>query len=193
MPSVLVALQRMLDVARNGAVDVLVGASLRCERGLLVVVAAAQTHSATVAQVFVHALNTEHLLELAIRYERRTQQRASVVKLLTFRENETEGIGAREHQVHTARREHIGEQSGALDEIGEQRHLVDKYRAIAPLGKLAEVAIDLGQRIERGHLHERRTRKLVGGKVENRLTNEGGLPRATKPAQHEHLIAGLPL
>ena len=193
MPAVLITFQRVLDVARDGAFGILVGAPLRCERGLLIVVALAKAHGAAIAQVLVHALNAEHPLELPIGYERRAQQRTSVVELFAFCKDKPQRIGAREHQAHAAGREHIGKQGSALDKIGKQRHLVDKHRVKARISELAQIAVDLSQRIKRRHPHERRARKLVGSKVENRLPNEGGLPRATKPAQHEHLIVGLPL
>ena len=59
MPRVLLAAQRMLNVARDSRVHILVGAFLAGKCGGFVVMNAAEAHCAAVADVFVNAVNTE--------------------------------------------------------------------------------------------------------------------------------------
>ncbi len=107
VPLVLIAAQGVLDVAGDGGVHIFVGAFLAGKRGGLVVVDAAETHGAAVADILVDAANAEDSFKLAVRDECGVQQDAAVVKLLVLGKEEAQRIRAGEHDLHTAGREHV--------------------------------------------------------------------------------------
>lgn len=107
----------MLDVAGDGGVHIFVGTFLAGKGRGLVVVDAAETHGAAVADILVDAVNAEDSFKLAVRDECGVQQNAAVVKLLVLGKEEAQRVRAGEHDLHTAGREHIRKQRRALDEI----------------------------------------------------------------------------
>ena len=84
MPLILVAAQGVLDVAGDGGIHVFVGAFLAGECGGLVVVDAAETHGAAVADILVDAADAEDGFKLAVGDKSGVQQDAAVVKLLVL-------------------------------------------------------------------------------------------------------------
>ena len=117
MPLILIATQGVLDVAGDGGVHIFVGAFLAGKGGGFVVVDAAETHGAAVADILVDAMDAENGFKLAVRDECGVQQNAAVVKLLVLGKEEAQRVRAGEHDLHTAGREHIRKQRRALDEI----------------------------------------------------------------------------
>ena len=69
MPLILVATQRVLDVAGNGRAHILVGTFLAGKRGGPVVVNAAEAHGAAIADMLVDTVDTEDGFKLAVRDE----------------------------------------------------------------------------------------------------------------------------
>ena len=115
VPLVLIAAQGVLDIAGDGGVHVFVGAFLAGKRGGLVVVNAAETHGAAVADILVDAANAEDRFKLAVRDECGVQQDAAVVKLLVLGKKEAQRVRAGEHDLHAAGRKHVRKQRRALD------------------------------------------------------------------------------
>ena len=107
MPLVLIATQGVLDVAGNGGVHILVGAFLAGKGGGLVVVDAAETHGAAVADILVDAVNAEDGFKLSVRDECGVQQDAAVIELFVLGKEEAQRVRAGEHDLHTAGRKHI--------------------------------------------------------------------------------------
>ena len=66
-----------------------------------VVVNAAETHRAAVADIRIDAANAEHGLKLPVRNKGSVQQNTAVVELLIFCEKETQRVRAGEHDFHT--------------------------------------------------------------------------------------------
>ena len=66
MSAVLIVFQGVLNIPRDCAVDIFVGALFGRE-SRIVVIDAADAHCATVADIVVNALNAENLLKLAVR------------------------------------------------------------------------------------------------------------------------------
>ena len=94
MPLILIAAQRVLDVAGNGGVHIFVGAFLAGKGGGLVVVNAAEAHGAAVADILIDAVNAEDGFKLAVRDECGVQQDAAVVKLLVLGKKEAQRVRA---------------------------------------------------------------------------------------------------
>ena len=69
MSLILIAAQGVLDVAGNGGVHIFVGAFLAGKRGGLVVVNAAETHGAAIADILIDAVNAEDSFKLSVRDE----------------------------------------------------------------------------------------------------------------------------
>ena len=69
MALVLIAAQRVLDVAGDGRIHILVSAFLAGESGGLIVVDTTETHGAAVADILVDAVNAEDRFKLAVRNE----------------------------------------------------------------------------------------------------------------------------
>ena len=88
MSLILIAAQGVLDVAGNGGVHIFVGAFLAGKGRGLVVVDAAETHGAAVADILIDAVNAEDRFKLAVRDECGVQQDAAVVKLLVLGKKE---------------------------------------------------------------------------------------------------------
>ena len=86
MPLVLITAQGVLDVARNGRVHIFVGTFLAGKCGGLVVVNAAETHGAAIADVLIDAVDAEHGFKLVVGDESGVQQNAAVVELIAFGE-----------------------------------------------------------------------------------------------------------
>ena len=97
----------MLDVAGDGGVHIFVGAFLAGKGGGLVVVDAAETHGAAVADILVDAANAENRFKLAVRDECGMQQDAAVIELLVLGKEKAQRVRAGEHDLHTAGRKHI--------------------------------------------------------------------------------------
>ena len=70
----------MLDVPRNRAVDIFVGALLGRESGF-VVIDAADAHRAAIADIVVNATNAENVFKLAVRNKGGMQHDTAVIKL----------------------------------------------------------------------------------------------------------------
>ena len=115
MPLILIAAQRVLDVAGDGGVHIFVGTFLAGKGGGLVVVNAAETHGTAIANVLVDAVNAEDRFKLAVRDECGVQQNAAVVKLLVLGKEEAQRVRAGEHDFHAAGRKHVRKQRCALD------------------------------------------------------------------------------
>ena len=64
VPLVLIAAQGVLDVAGNGGIHIFVGAFLAGKGGGLVVMDAAETHGAAVADVLIDAVDAEDIVLL---------------------------------------------------------------------------------------------------------------------------------
>ena len=94
MPPILIAAQGVLDVAGNGGVHIFVSAFLVSERGCLVVVDAAETHRAAIADILVNPMDAEDRFKLSIWNECRMQQDAAVIKLLIFGDEEAQRVCA---------------------------------------------------------------------------------------------------
>ena len=117
MALVLIAAQGVLDVAGDSGVHIFVGAFLAGKGGGLVVVDAAETHGAAVADILVDAVDAEDRFKLAVRDECGVQQNAAVVKLFVLGKEKAQRVRAGEHDLHAAGREHVRKQLRALDEI----------------------------------------------------------------------------
>ena len=155
MPLILIAAQRVLDVAGNGGVHVFVGTFLAGKRGGLVVVNTAETHGAAVADILVDAVDAEDGFKLSVRDECGVQQDAAVVKLLVLCKEEAQRVRAGEHDLHAAGCKHVRKQRRALDEILHQRHFIEKHIAEALCFQCLEVTVHVCQRVFCGNLNER--------------------------------------
>ena len=148
--------------------------------GGLVVVDAAETHGAAVADILVDAVNAEDGFKLAVRDEGGVQQDAAVVKLLVLGKEEAQRVRAGEHDLHAAGRKHIRKQRRALDEILHQRHFIEKHIAKALRFQCLEVTVHICQRVFCGDLNERRLGKFCVAHLRENLADHGGFSR---PAQ----------
>ena len=191
VPLVLIAAQGVLDVAGNGGVHIFVGAFLAGKGGGLVVVDAAETHGAAVADILVDAVNAEDGFKLTVRDECGVQQDAAVVKLLVLCKEKTQRVRAGEHDLHTAGRKHVRKQRCALDEILHQRHLVEEHIAKALRFQCLEVAVHVCQRVFCGDLNERCLGKLCVAHIRENLADHSGFPRPAQAVEDEHLVLRL--
>ena len=107
----------MLDVAGDGGVHVFVSAFLAGKGGGLVVVDAAETHGAAVADILVDAVNAEDRFKLAVGDEGGVQQDTAVIELFVLGKEKAQRVRAGEHDLHAAGCEHVRKQLRALDEI----------------------------------------------------------------------------
>lgn len=110
VPLVLIAAQGVLDVAGDGGIHVFVGAFLAGKGRGLVVVNAAETHGAAVADILVDAVDAEDGFKLAVRDECGVQQDAAVIELFVLGKEKAQRVRAGEHDLHAAGREHIRKQ-----------------------------------------------------------------------------------
>ena len=191
VPLVLIAAQGVLDVAGDGGVHIFVGAFLAGKGGGLVVVDAAETHGAAVADIFVDAVDAEDGFKLAVRDECGVQQDAAVVKLLVLGKEKAQRVRAGEHDLHTAGRKHVRKQRCALDEILHQRHLVEEHIAKALRFQQLEVTVYVCQRVFCGDLNERCLGKLRVVHLRKNLADHGGFPRPAQAVENEHLVLRL--
>ena len=191
VPLVLIAAQRVLDVAGNGGVHIFVGAFLAGKGRGLVVVDAAETHGAAVADILVDAVNAEDRFKLAVRDECGVQQDAAVVKLLVLGKEKAQRVRAGEHDLHTAGRKHVRKQRCALDEILHQRHLVEEHIAKALRFQCLEVAVHVCQCVFCSDLNERCLGKLCVVHLRKNLADHGGFPRPAQAVENEHLVLRL--
>ena len=191
MPFVLIAAQGVLDVAGDGGVHIFVGTFLAGKRGGLVVVDAAETHGAAVADILVDAANAENRFKLAVRDECGVQQDAAVIKLLVLGKEEAQRVRAGEHDFHAAGRKHVRKQRCALDEILHQRHLVEEHIAKALRFQCLEVAVHVCQRVFCGDLNERSFRQFCVAHLRENLADHGGFPRPAQAVEDEHLVLRL--
>ena len=180
-----------MDVAGNGGVHVFVGAFLAGKGGGLVVVDAAETHGAAVADILVDAVNAEDRFKLAVRDECGVQQDAAVVKLLVLGKEKAQRIRAGEHDLHAAGRKHIRKQRRALDKILHQRHLVEEHIAKALRFQCLEVAVHVCQRVFCGDLNKRCLGKLRVAHLRENLADHGGFPCPAQAVENEHLVLRL--
>jgi len=188
MPFVLVAAQGVLDVAGNGRVHILIGAFLTGKGGSLVVVDAAETHGAAVADILVDAMDAENGLKLAVRDECGVQQDTAVVKLLVLGKEEAQRVLAGEHDFHAAGRKHIRKQRCALDEILHQRHLVEEHIAKALRFQCLEVAVHICQCVFCSDLNERCLGKLCAAHLRKNLADHGGFSCPAQAVEDKHLV-----
>ena len=191
MSLILIAAQGVLDVAGNGGVHVFVGAFLASKGRGLVVVDAAETHGAAVADILVDAMDAENGFKLAVRDERGVQQDAAVVKLLVLGKEKAQRVRTGEHDLHTAGRKHVRKQRCALDEILHQRHFVEEHIVKALRFQCLEVAVHVCQRVFCGDLNERSLGKLRVAHLRENLADHGGLSRPTQAVEDEHLVLRL--
>ena len=155
VPLVLIAAQRVLDVAGNGGIHVFVSAFLAGKGGGLVVVNTAETHGAAVADILVDAVDVEDRFKLAVRDECGVQQNAAVIKLFVLGKEKAQRVRAGEHDFHAAGCKHVRKQRCPLDEILHQRHFIEKHIAKALRFQCLEVAVHVCQRVFCGNLNER--------------------------------------
>ena len=191
MPLILIAAQRVLDVAGNGGVHVFVGAFLAGKGRGLVVVDAAETHGAAVADILIDAVNAEDRFKLSVRDECGVQQDAAVVKLLVLGKEKAQRVRAGEHNLHAAGRKHVRKQRCALDEILHQRHLVEEHIAKALRFQCLEVAVHVCQCVFCCDLNERCLGKLCVVHLRENLADHGGFPRPAQAVEDEHLVLRL--
>ena len=159
--------------------------------GGLVVVDAAETHGAAVADILVDAVNAEDRFKLAVRDECGVQQNAAVVKLLVLGKEKAQRVRAGEHDLHAAGRKHVRKQCRALDEILHQRHLIEEHIAKALRFQCLEVAVHVCQCVFCGNLDERRFRQLCVAHLRENLADHGGFPRPAQAVENEHLVLRL--
>jgi len=188
VPLVLIAAQGVLDVAGDGGVHIFVGAFLAGKGGGLVVVDAAETHGAAVADILVDAANAKDRFKLAVRDECGVQQDAAVIELLVLGKEEPQRVRTGEHDLHTAGRKHIRKQRCALDEILHQRHFVEEHIAKALRFQCLEVAVHVCQRVFCGDLNERCLGKLRVAHLRENLADHGGFSRPAQTVEDEYLI-----
>ena len=191
MPLILIAAQGMLDVAGDGRVHIFVGAFLAGKGRGLVVVDAAETHGAAVADILVDAVNAEDRFKLAVRDECGVQQDAAVVELLILGKEEAQRVRAGEHDLHAAGRKHVRKQRCALDEILHQRHFVKEHIAKALCFQCLEVAVHVCQCVFCGDLNERCLGKLCVAHLRENLADHSGFPRPAQAVENEHLVLRL--
>ena len=91
----------MLDVPRNGAVHIIIGAPFGHKRGSFIGVFSAEAHCPAVADTIVNAFNPKHPLIFTVWNQGRMKHDASVVQFFTFRKQEAQGICSRQNNFHS--------------------------------------------------------------------------------------------
>ena len=181
----------MLDVAGDGGIHVFVGAFLAGKGRGLVVVNAAETHGAAVADILVDAVNAEDGFKLAVRDECGVQQDAAVIELLILGKEEAQRVRAGEHDLHATCRKHVRKQRRTLNEILHQRHFIEEHIAEALCLQRLEVAVYVCQRVFCGDLNERSLGKLRVAHLRENLADHGGLSRPAQTVEDEYFVLRL--
>ena len=188
MPLVLIAAQGVLDVAGNGRVHILIGAFPTGKGGSLVVVDAAETHGAAVADILVDAMDAENGLKLAVRDERGVQQDAASVELFVLSKEKSHRVRAGEYGFHAAGRKYIRKQRRALDEILHECHFIEEHIAEALRLQQLEITVYIRQRISCGNLDECNLGKFCLAHLRENLTDHGGFTRPAQTVEDKHLV-----
>ena len=125
MSAVLIVFQRMLNVSRNGCIDIF-ACFLGIGKGrIFVVVDAAHAHRSAVTDIRIDSGDTKNRFKFAVRDKGGMQIDTPVVELIASCKYKSEGVRAGQYDLHPTACIDIRKERGAFDEIRKQSDFVE--------------------------------------------------------------------